>query len=137
MPQIMKVPIVLYDHLKDNLLFEYVFGSKLSMLDDNDTSENAGKGLVETELGTEGTPVYKKETVLQVAKDVKEYLETQRFAEQTDLYKRLRSQMVEEATSKNIIGNNRRSLVERGWDFGDLTYKTQDQIHSIMRKPER
>lgn len=126
MPQTMKVPIVLYDHLNDNLLFEYVLGSKLSLFDDNDTSGNAGKGLVETELGTEGTPVYKKETVIQVAKDVKEYLETQGFAEPTDLYKRLRSQMVEEATSKNIIGNNRRSLVERGWDFGDLTYKTQD-----------
>lgn len=68
MPQIMEVPIGLYDHLNDNLLFEYVLGSKLSIFDDNDTSGNAGNGLVETELGTEGTPVYKKETVLQVAK---------------------------------------------------------------------
>ena len=64
MPQMMKVPIVLYEHLKDNLLFEYVLGSKLSMFYDNDTSGNAGKGLVANPTGTltGPNPQYNEET---------------------------------------------------------------------------
>ena len=50
MPQTMKMPIVIYDHLNDDMLFEYVLGTKLSMYDESDTSGNAGKGLVETQL---------------------------------------------------------------------------------------
>lgn len=125
MPQTMKMPIVIYDHLNDDMLFEYVLGTKLSMYDETDTSGNAGKGLVETQLGEDGTPVYKKETVIQVAKDLKEYLETQNPGNQTELYKRLRSQIVEEGSSEKILGKTI-SMQDRGWDFGDLTYKTQD-----------
>ena len=71
MPQTMKMPIVIYDHLNDDMLFEYVLGTKLSMYNESDTSGNAGKGLVETQLGEDGTPVYKKETVIQLSKDLK------------------------------------------------------------------
>lgn len=104
MPQTMKMPIVIYDHLNDDMLFEYVLGTKLSMYDESDTSGNAGKGLVETQLGEDGTPVYKKETVIQLAKDLKEYLETQNPGNQTELYKRLRNQIVEEGDSEKLIG---------------------------------
>ena len=125
MPQTMKMPIVIYDHLNDDMLFEYVLGTKLSMYDESDTSGNAGKGLVETQLGEDGTPVYKKETVIQLAKDLKEYLETQNPGNQTELYKRLRNQIVEEGDSEKLIGKTL-TIQERGWNFGDLTYKTQD-----------
>ena len=74
MPQTMKMPIVIYDHLNDDMLFEYVLGTKLSMYDESDTSGNAWKVHVETQLGEDGTPVYKKATVIQLAKDLKEYL---------------------------------------------------------------
>lgn len=121
-PESMKIPIVIYDHLNDNMLFEYVLGTKLSMFDE---ATQSGTGLVNEELGEDGTPVYKKETVIQVAKDLKEYLETQNPNEQTELFKRLKTQITKEGSEYKLLGKEL-SLKERGWDFGNLTYSQVD-----------
>ena len=79
-PKTLKMPIIIYDHLSDNLLFEYdlnnQFSNNLSL--ENMTEllgQDAGKGLVEDTLGENGRPVYKQKVVEKVASLVKSYME--------------------------------------------------------------
>ena len=106
-PKTIKMPITVYDHLSDNLLFEYDFGNKYSNELDLEnfmeiSGNNKGKGLVEETLGENGTPVYKKEVVEKVAQLVKKYMEDTYYNQGTKLYKQLYNQIVHRKNKKNI-----------------------------------
>ena len=74
-PKTLKMPIIIYDHLSDNLLFEYdlnnQFSNNLSLENITELLEqDAGKGLVEDTLGENGRPVYKQKVVEKVARRI-------------------------------------------------------------------
>lgn len=132
----MKMPIVVLDHLNDNLLFQYlnvdkIFG--LTMFKENPgdpDSENLGKGLVEDELGPNGTPVYKKEVVEHVAETVQytlEWIRSQVGYEDrqdiTQLYRKISDQILSAQPTTTVVEENNsndvtKSLEEMGWSFG-------------------
>lgn len=80
----MKMPITIYDHLNDNLLFEYDLG-KMSYFDlesfGDVTGQGLGEGLVENELSPMGTPVYKQAVVEKLASNLKKYMEEDNVVE--------------------------------------------------------
>lgn len=132
----MKMPIVVLDHLNDNLLFQYlnvdkIFG--LTMFKENPgdpDSEELGKGLVEDELGPNGTPVYKKEVVEKVAETVQytlEWIRSQAGYEDrqdiTQLYRKISDQILSTQPTTTVLEENNandvtKSLEEMGWSFG-------------------
>ncbi|MCR5736551.1 MAG: fibro-slime domain-containing protein [Eubacterium sp.] len=133
--QQMKMPIVIYDHLNDTLLFEYLntdtsFG--LSMYVDTPAGEgnaNSGKNLVEDELGPNGTPVYKKEVVERVAQIVKDTVEQVRTdtnynsrTDVSDLYRRITTMVLKNEPQETKIEVNgtpipEQTLEDIGWSF--------------------
>ncbi len=133
--QQMKMPIVIYDHLNDTLLFEYLntdtsFG--LTMYVDTPSgvaNENSGKNLVEDELGPNGTPVYKKEVVERVAQIVKDTIEQVRtdanYDTRTDvsgLYRKITNMVLTENPKETKIEVNEggqifNTLEDIGWTF--------------------
>lgn len=82
-PKNISIPIVFYDHIADGLLFEYnlfnKYSNELSMegsaLKKVTGATEGGQGLVESQLGENGTPVYKQEVVEKVAELVKSYMQ--------------------------------------------------------------
>ena len=130
----LNMPITMYDHLSDNLLFEYDFGNRYS----NElsleglgelTGKSAGKGLVENELSKNGTPVYKKEVVEKVADLVHSYLVDTHFDEGTNLYNQIYNQIVRQKAQENTILDNSKyniSLEQLGWKFENTTYSYEN-----------
>lgn len=103
-PDNIKMPIVMYDHLNDGLLFQYDLtnGMYLDLFTEimEVTGQDAGKGLVATELSEEGTPVYKKEVVEKAAEYVKRYLESNDYTVWNNaLLNQLADQMMESKTA--------------------------------------
>lgn len=133
-----KMPIVIYDHLADGLLFEYnLYNLKSnelslegeSMAEITGAKEN-GQGLIENELGANGTPIYKKEVVEKVAELVKDYMQEEEDID-FDLYKQLVRQIVkEEGCEKTILGPEIYSLGvnQLGWRFKNTEYFTENDV---------
>ncbi|MCR5837347.1 MAG: fibro-slime domain-containing protein [Lachnospiraceae bacterium] len=117
----MKMPIVIYDHLDDHFLFEYDLGTFMGLSLYQDYTEKgvpdgAGKGLVETELGENGTPVYKKETIERAALIMKEYIE-QDYKIDNELHNKIRSK-VSKPGKETVVTNNdshAMNLEDNGW----------------------
>lgn len=111
MPETIKMPITIYDHLNDGLLFEYPLdgdGKGLSMYNDTITDSDTGEsyteafweevkgGLIDPNLDSKtGTPIYKKETVENVAKIVKKLMDSgyDGGKEDNKIYKQLYKQI--------------------------------------------
>lgn len=79
-----QMPISIYDHLNDGLLFEYpldgTLGQSLSMYEGSwNELYNSDEQLIETTLSDHGTPVYTRKTVEQVAEIVKKLIEDQNY----------------------------------------------------------
>ncbi len=129
-PNLIKMPVVIYDHLADNLLFEYdLAGASYFALEDLGelTGQSEGKGLVETTLGENGTPVYKKEVVEAVANMVKTYMEEGHNVD-NDLYNELVSRIVIPGMETDLISKDiyDADLERLGWNFTGLTYAEID-----------
>lgn len=133
-----KMPIVIYDHLADGLLFEYNLYNPISnelclegesLLGITGAQDN-GQGLIEDELGLNGTPVYKKEVVQKIASLVKDYIQEEEEID-FDLYKQLVRQIVKsEGSEKTILGPEIYSLGvnQLGWKFKNTNYSTENDI---------
>lgn len=134
-PKSIKMPITVYDHLSDNLLFEYDFGNpysnELSMEGFTELlGESAGKGLVEETLGKNGTPVYKREVVEKVAQLVQSYMEDTYYKKGTELYEQLYNQITKKGEEETILDASvyRQELMQMGWDFGNTTYVKENGV---------
>ena len=126
----MKMPIVVYDHLDDHFLFEYDLGQLMGLsLYENyngaGVPDNAGKGLVETELSENGTPVYKKETVERAAAIMKDYIEKD-YNVDNDLHNKIRALVSTPGNEKLITGDSMHdiNLKELGWSVPKSAYYT-------------
>lgn len=127
-PETMMMPVVIYDHLDDRLLFQYdlMYAMNLSLFETNEYSGEdigtGGKDLVENELGPNGTPVYKKEIVEKVAKLVKDYID-QGYGVNNDLYHKVVDGVTKSpASTKEFLTGKEKPLGELGWDFNGLNY---------------
>lgn len=134
-PKSIKMPITVYDHLSDNLLFEYDFGNpysnELSMEGFTELlGESAGKGLVEETLGKNGTPVYKRKVVEKVAQLVQSYMEDIYYKKGTELYEQLYNQITKKGEEETILDASvyRQELMQMGWDFGNTTYVKENGV---------
>ena len=122
-----QMPIVVYDHLDDHFLFEFDLANLMGLGLYQDYTEpgvpkNAGKGLVETELGENGTPVYKKETVERAAKIMKEYIE-QGYKVDNELHNKIRN-MVSIPGEEVVVTNEKTralNLKDNGWSVPNAT----------------
>lgn len=116
----MKMPITIYDHLNDNLLFEYDLG-KMSYFDlesfGDVTGQGLGEGLVENELSPMGTPVYKQAVVEKLASNLKKYMEEDNVVE-NKLYKQIFEQVADHGNNTNIMGIM--DMETLGWSFDGL-----------------
>ena len=128
-PKTLKMPIIIYDHLSDNLLFEYdlnnQFSNNLSL--ENITEllgQDAGKGLVEDTLGENGRPVYKQKVVEKVASLVKSYMENTYYSNGTDLYKKIYTQITKKQNKKTVatLGdyNSTKAKFDKGAGVDDI-----------------
>lgn len=128
-PKTLKMPIIIYDHLSDNLLFEYdlnnQFSNNLSL--ENMTEllgQDAGKGLVEDTLGENGRPVYKQKVVEKVASLVKSYMENTYYSNGTDLYKKIYTQITKKQNKKTVatLGdyNSTKAKFDKGAGVDDI-----------------
>lgn len=168
-PDTIKMPITIYDHLNDGLLFEYPLngvGKGLAMYNDTITDPKTGVtyqeefwkevegGLISSTLDEKtGTPVYKEETVTNVAKIVKKLMDSgydgnNGGKENNQLYKQLYKQITgmnfNEANPEVILPNQdsfaeaitpevNRNLTyeEMGWTLKDSQGNKTDEKGKI------